>query len=128
MHTSKKILVLDDDVDIGQMLQMMLEFKGYQVLAITRTDQLLPALNENQYDLLILDMLIGAENGCDVCRMLKSNPEFSGLPVLLFSALPDARASAMNAGANDFIAKPFEMQLMYDKLKTMMDAEIAGKL
>ena len=120
MNNEQHILVIDDDDDIGLMLKMLLEFKGYRVTVLTRADKIMSVLEKSTFDLLILDMLIAGENGCDVCRMLKADPAFSHLPILLFSALPAARALAMEAGADNFIAKPFEMKAMHEKLVSML--------
>lgn len=115
------ILVVDDDADIGTMLKMMLEFKGYGVMLINRADKTFEVLNQNQVDLVILDMLIAGDNGTDVCASIRNNSTTSGLPVLMISALPDARLSCIEAGANEFISKPFEMQDLLSKVQQLVN-------
>jgi DNA-binding response OmpR family regulator len=114
------IIILDDDEDIGNVLKMMLEYKGYNVTLVDRVDKVNATLATNQFQLMILDMLIAGENGCDYCRILKSGSEFSTLPVLMFSALPEGKKLAKEAGADDFISKPFQMNDMLEKVKEMI--------
>src|SRR5690349_18256330 len=108
MKHNTNILILDDDEDIGNMLKMMLEYKGYSVTLLDRVGKVNEAVFSKQhFQLLILDMLIAGDNGCDFCRELKSNSELASLPVLMFSALPEGHKMAKEAGADDFIFKPF---------------------
>lgn len=106
----KNILVTDDDADIGIMLKMMLEYKGYAVTVATSAGKAEAILAAGNIDFVILDMLIAGVNGTDVCRRIKSNNSLAQLPVIMMSALPDARQVCLEAGANDFISKPFEMR------------------
>jgi DNA-binding response OmpR family regulator len=118
VKNSTNIIILDDDEDIGNVLKMMLEFKGYNVTLLDRVGKAHKEISGNQYQLLILDMLIAGENGCDLCRDLK-NSEFANLPILMFSALPEGRKLATEAGADDFIFKPFQMNEMLEKVSDM---------
>ena len=110
MKKIANILVVDDDPDIGSMLKMMLEYKGYAVTLLSNAGKTEQQLSNQLADLVILDMLIAGTNGTDVCRSIRSNPLSADVPVLMISALPDARKVCIDAGANDFISKPFEMK------------------
>ncbi len=110
MQKVATILVIDDDPDIGKMLQMMLEYKGYTVILLNKAFTIQEILLENNINLVILDMLIGSVNGTDICKIIKNNNAIAHIPVLMISAMPHARQACIDAGANDFIAKPFEMQ------------------
>lgn len=120
MKNGSSILVVDDDQDIGTMLKMMLEYKGYAVTVINRADQTFEILSSNKIDLVILDMLIADIYGTDVCIEIRKNIATAHLPVLMISALPDARQDCLMAGANDFISKPFDMQ----EILSMVSANI----
>lgn len=117
------ILVVDDDPDIGMMLKMMLEFKGYGVTLINRAEKAYDELHRNNIQLVILDMLIAGDNGTDVCASIRKNKYTSDLPVMMISALPDARKSCIQAGANEFIAKPFEMKDLLAKVRCLIPGE-----
>ena len=121
MKKIANILVVDDDPDIGSMLKMMLEYKGYAVTLLSNAGKTEQQLSNQLADLVILDMLIAGTNGTDVCRSIKSNPLSARVPVLMISALPDARKTCIDAGANDFISKPFEMQDLLAKVSKLVD-------
>lgn len=106
---SSLILVVDDDPDISMMLKMMLEYKGYKVVTAERADEIFQAISSNSFNLIIMDMLLSGINGTDICVQLKGKENTSGIPVMMISAHPNAKELCMKAGANDFMAKPFDM-------------------
>ena len=117
------ILVVDDDPDIGIMLKMVLEFKGYGVTLINRAEKTYDVLHRNNIQLVILDMLIAGDNGTDVCASIRKDEYTSNLPVMMISALPDARLGCIQAGANEFISKPFEMQDLLSKVQQLINGK-----
>jgi DNA-binding response OmpR family regulator len=121
MEKKANILVVDDDPDIGSMLKMMLEYKGYSVTLLRNAGQTEHQLINQATDIVILDMLIAGLNGTDVCRGIRNNPACADVPVLMISALPDARKICIDAGANDFISKPFEMELLLTKVNNIIN-------
>lgn len=118
---NKKILVVDDDSGIGEMLQTLLEFYGYEVTVTARPEETEELILKKQIDLVLLDMLISGVNGTDVCTRLRNNPKTTGVPVLMMSALHDAGEKCREAGANDFIAKPFEMEELTSKIGEVLE-------
>jgi len=116
MDKVKKVLVADDDPAILDVMRMMLEFEGYEVTttpngaAILQMDSGLP-------DLLLLDIWMSGTDGREVCRKLKLNEKTKNIPVVLVSAIKDIEHSAREAGADDFIAKPFEMNELLQKIE-----------
>ncbi len=120
MKKKGSILVVDDDPDIGTMLKMMLEYKGYAVTLLSNAGQTVQILGNGVTDIVILDMLIAGINGTDICRSIRSNPLSATIPVLMISALSDARNTCIDAGANDFIAKPFEIEEILAKVNNLV--------
>ena len=110
MAENTRILVVDDDSGIGEMLKTLLEFYGFEVTVSEKPDETEEIIKEKNIDLVMLDMLISGVNGTDVCARLRQNEATSEIPILMMSALHDAGIKCKNAGANDFIAKPFEME------------------
>lgn len=106
----KRILVVDDDPDIRTMIKIMLEFKGYSVVAIERGETSEELLLTKKFGLVVMDMLLSGMNGVDICRRIKQNGSLSHIPIVMISAHPNAKAICLEAGADDFIAKPFDMQ------------------
>lgn len=121
MKQAPLILVVDDDEEIGTMLKMMLEHKGFSVTVCRRAEQTEETLKNNDVDLIILDMLIGGIKGTDVCMSLKNNVSYSHLPIMIMTALPDAEILSRSAGADDFLAKPFEMETMILKINQLLN-------
>ena len=121
MNRSARILVIDDDPDIGVMIKMMLEYKGYFVSVAVRADQAEEMIVEESFDLLIMDMLLSGTNGIDLCSDLKKNPKTAHLPVIMISAHPNAKEICLQAGADEFIAKPFDMQEILSKIQQLVN-------
>lgn len=119
MIKGHSILVVDDDQDIGAMLKMMLEYKGYTVTLLSNAAQTEQVLSKQMTEVIILDMLIAGFNGTDICRSLRLNPLYTHIPILMISALPDARKTCIEAGADDFISKPFDIDELLTKVHTL---------
>lgn len=120
MEEKVRVLVVDDDSGIGEMLKTLLEFYGYEVTVTEKPEETEDLIQQENIDLVMLDMLISGVNGTDVCARLRKNPETADIPVLMMSALHDAGEKCKNAGANDFIAKPFEMEDLIGKMQMML--------
>lgn len=116
MEKKAKILVVDDDSGIGEMLKTLLEFYGYEVEVTEKPEEAERIIIERKMDLVMLDMLISGVNGTDVCARLRQNQATAHIPILMMSALHDAGEKCRKAGANDFIAKPFEMDDLITKI------------
>lgn len=118
-RSKKKILVADDDLAILDVLKMFLEDVGYQV-EVTGDGALLQAFQDGQADLLLLDVWMSGWNGRDICIYLKSRKTTKQLPIILFSANKGIETIARSAGADDFLAKPFELDELLDKLERFL--------
>ncbi len=113
--TSNRILVVDDDPDIGMMLKIMLEFHGYSVDVTTKAITAEDIMKAGDFNLLIMDMLLSGVNGIDICARIKKDAQLSSLPVIMISAHPNAKEICLNAGADDFVSKPFDMEELLSK-------------
>jgi len=116
MEKAKKIMIADDDPGILDALGIMLEFEGYHVTSINNGTALLN-MESDLPDLLLLDIWMSGTDGRDICRLLKQNKKTCMLPIVLISASNDIERSARAAGADDFIAKPFEINDLLEKIK-----------
>jgi DNA-binding response OmpR family regulator len=103
------ILIVDDNEEILSTISIILNRKAYQVSAKDRIENFEQTIEELSPDLILLDKNLGWADGCDLCKTIKSNKRFSAIPVIMFSAYYKKREECMNAGADDFIQKPFEM-------------------
>ena len=125
MEQKAKILVVDDDSGIGEMLKTLLEFYGFRVVVTEQPEETEEIILNKKIDLVMLDMLISGVNGTDVCARLRENKATANIPVLMMSALHDAGEKCRNAGANDFIAKPFEMDDLIEKIDKVLKQQSA---
>lgn len=111
----KRILVIDDDADIALVLASMVEDAGYQVTTIDRGDYLEQI---DQFDagalpdLILLDMLLSGQDGRQIARRLKGQATTRRIPIVMLSAHPDAQREALDAGADAFLAKPFDLDAL----------------
>lgn len=115
----KKIFIADDDAAIVDATSLMLELMGYEV-AFTLDGTTVSESMQSSPDLLILDIWLSGIDGRDICRQLKADPKTQNIPVLMISASREIKASALASGADDFMAKPFEMQLLLDKIDSLI--------
>ena len=119
-----KILIADDDAAIVDALGYMLEDEGYAVVKVTNTDILASAKRELP-DLVLLDIWMSGRDGRIICRALKQHPSTSHIPILMVSAHHDGPAIAREAGADGFVAKPFEIDDLLAKVAALTEAGIA---
>ena len=108
---AKKILVVDDDPDILDALRFMLEDSGYEVKTTEKGEYVenLHDTNGGLPDVIILDVLLSGKDGRLICQKLKSQEETQRIPIIMISAHPNAKQSVSAVGADDFMAKPFDM-------------------
>src|SRR5689334_2447438 len=104
----KKIVIADDDNDILEVINLILNVKGYDVQTEKNAENLLH-MKENLPDLLLLDIWMSGVDGRDICRQLKNRSETRDLPVIMLSANIDIQKMSMDCGATDYLAKPFDI-------------------
>lgn len=112
----KKILVADDDPAIVDSIKIMLELYDYDVTT-TVNGNTIYKLESDFPDLLILDIWMSGQDGRDICKYLKNNPFTKHIPIIMFSASRDIIQSTKEAGADDFIAKPFQIEELLQKVE-----------
>jgi DNA-binding response OmpR family regulator len=119
----KKIMIADDDPGIVDAVEMLLEFEGYAVTSTVDGATVLD-MKDQLPDLLLLDIWMSGEDGRDICKQLKSNSLTKNIPVIMISASRDIKSSALAAGADDFIAKPFEMDELLKKIESLTTTQL----
>lgn len=120
MQQEVDILLLDDDKDICVMVEAILTFAGHRVQSCSIPDQLPGLLAAAAPRLLLMDMLLSGTDGRDVCRQLKTKQVMPQLKIIMMSAHPDADKSCREAGADDFIPKPFDMDFFIEKVNRQL--------
>ena len=115
----KRIIITDDDPGIQDIFKIMLERAGYEVEVVSNGVDML----ENHFnvpDLFILDKQLSGVDGVSVCKHLKKQKKTMKIPVIMVSANPNIHKLAIEAGADDYLEKPFEMSNFLDKVKTYL--------
>lgn len=112
-----KILVADDDPGIVESLQLMLEDAGYEV-ATTVDGETVYKMEKEFPDLLLLDIWMSGQDGRQICKFLKKRKHTKHIPIIMISANKDTEQIARDAGADDFLPKPFEMDDLLNKVKS----------
>lgn len=100
-----KLLVIDDDTAVTDLLSLLLKSQGFEVFATNNSSDGLSMIREMQPDLVILDLMMPEMDGWEVCRSVR---QFSQIPIIILSALndPSMIASVLDAGADDYLTKP----------------------
>ncbi|NLH48867.1 MAG: response regulator [Myxococcales bacterium] len=123
---AKRILVVDDDRNIGQILHASFTSKGYETIVSRNGEDAIAKFGETPPDLVLLDVLLPKMNGWEVCRKLKSTDHGAKIPVILMSAVYKnykMQQDAINKyGADDFVEKPFQLSKLLDKIEEMIGA------
>jgi DNA-binding response OmpR family regulator len=112
----KRILVVDDDPDILEFLQIILEEEGYAVVTSDKGEYLEQLHNGGLPHLILVDVLLSGKDGREIVKYLKSLQETKHIPIIMFSAHPSAEETARQAGADDFLAKPFNIDDLLAKI------------
>jgi DNA-binding response OmpR family regulator len=117
------ILVVDDEDDIREMLLMVLENAGMNVIAVSTAEQAQKSLEEAAVDLLVLDWMLPGISGIEMTRRLKSDPRYSALPIILLTARvgKSDRIRAFEVGVNDYITKPFSPKDLIIRIKSVIN-------
>ncbi len=114
----KKVLVVDDDDSIRTVVSFTLEQAGYAVETAANGDSCLEKVYDFQPDLILLDLMMPMVDGWEVLKLLQSNPETEGIPVILLTAKGEVhdKMFALQQGAVDYITKPFVKRELLDRI------------
>jgi len=117
---AKRILIADDDPAIVESTKLILEEFGYDV-DTTVDGETIYKMEKNFPDLLLLDIWMSGQDGRKICKYLKAEETTKHIPIIMISASRDVKESAKKAGADDFIAKPFELEDLVTLVKKYAD-------
>lgn len=122
-----KLLVIDDDSAVTELLSLLLKSHGYDVTAVNSGPEGIDFLREKKADLIILDLMMPDMDGWEVCREVR---KFSNVPIIVLSALNDPAmiASILDAGADDYLTKPASSSVMVAHIKQLVRRTATGSL
>ena len=117
-----KILVVDDEINITQILEFSIGAEGYEVISAQNGEEAIDKARREQPDLIILDIMMPIIDGYEACRILKANPLTKNIPVVLLTAKGrdiDKRLG-YEVGATDYIIKPFSPNKLVDRIHELL--------
>lgn len=123
MEKEKKILVVDDDRAILEMLAEVLSYYGYEVSTLARAELVFERINEYHPDLILMDIMLAGMDGRTICRAIKSVDDVANIPIILISATENGASCLNREGApDDFVQKPFDVNFLIEKIEHQLAA------
>jgi two-component system alkaline phosphatase synthesis response regulator PhoP len=122
LMSSEKVLVVDDEENIRELVKYNLEREGYRVTTVGSGEEALQQVVSNQPDLIILDLMLPGIDGLDVCRKLKNNSKTTHIPIVMLTVKGEESdiVIGLELGADDYIAKPFSPKVLLARIKAVL--------
>jgi DNA-binding response OmpR family regulator len=122
-----KILVIDDDSAVTDLLAVLLRSQGFEVVATNSSTEGLNLVRSAQPELIILDLMMPEMDGWEVCRSVRT---FSQVPIIVLSALndPSMVASVLDSGADDYLTKPTPSRILVAHINRLLRRNMTGSL
>jgi DNA-binding response OmpR family regulator len=124
MVARKKVMVVDDEPRICQLLKIKLGISGYEVVTTTNGADAIELAQTENPDVILLDVLMPGVSGMDILDRVR---KFSRVPIIVFTGRPEIAQIAMQFGADDYIAKPFDPDLLVEKIKRVLGVRLSIK-
>ncbi|HQB12680.1 MAG TPA: response regulator [Candidatus Omnitrophota bacterium] len=120
----KRILFVDDEVDVQKVAVFRLRKAGYEVVTAVNSDEALDWIQKERFDLIFLDLRLPGISGAEICKKIKSDENLKKTPVILFTAsVRNLPLLTKEVGADDFLIKPFETEQLLEKVKNAIFKE-----
>lgn len=122
MEEKKKILIVEDERKLARFIELELEHEGYEADTVNDGQTAIMSIMNNQYDAVILDLMIPVIDGMEVCRRVR---KFSGVPIIMLTARDAVKdkVTGLDVGANDYMTKPFQMEELLARLRVVFRQE-----
>jgi len=120
---SKRLLVIDNDAEVLNMMQEALEYEGFEVKIQADTKQVFEIIEDYKPDLILIDYILDGINGGETCHQIKVNPVTSHIPVVIVSAYSKVILSLGNYHSDAFLAKPFDLEELVHLVNQLLSGE-----
>ena len=119
---SSKVLIVEDELDIGRLLYMQVENMGYQAEHVSSGEEALALLNRNHYDLMLLDWMLPGLSGIEIAQLVRKMDSMKNLAILMLTAKSDPEniVEGLEAGADDYISKPFSTEILKARMGSLI--------
>ncbi len=117
---AKRILVLDDNQDILDIVHETLTYEDFEVQGTSRSDAVIAMAETFNPDLVILDYRVAGVNGGELCLQIKSHPQFKDVPVIIYSAYVNNKNELLAYGCDAIINKPFDLTELVEKVNNLL--------
>jgi DNA-binding response OmpR family regulator len=126
---TRKILIVDDEPNIVAAVEFLLRRKGHEVLVARNGDEALLLVAASTPDLVLLDVMMPAKSGYEVCKRLRERPEWQGIKIIILSAKGrDAEVSkGLSLGADIYVTKPFSTRDLMSKIDALLESSSARR-
>ncbi len=126
---TKKILVVDDEPDLVELVSYNLRKEGFKVSSSSNGEDALEKVRKDGYDLLILDLMLPGIQGAELCRMLRSDPKTEALPIIMLTAKGELadKIRGLETGADDYMTKPFSPKELVARVNAVL-RRMSGRL
>lgn len=123
-----KILIVDDDTGLTQLLQLVFESRGFWVTTAYDGEEALKALKTDLPEVIVLDLMMPGIGGLEVCKQIRQDPRTSHLPIIVLSAMPNesAHQEALDAGANQYLIKPIRPSDLIRRIREVVTSKEAS--
>ena len=121
VDTSKRtVLIVDDDEDLLILIQHALSVEGFDPICSPNGVNIVSIVDRKHPDAILLDIHMNGRDGVEICKQLKSNPETSSTPIIMFSANDNIKAISQECGADGYIKKPFNSNHFREVLRSVL--------
>ncbi|TAN44427.1 MAG: response regulator transcription factor [Nitrospirae bacterium] len=119
---NRKILIVDDEADIVELVSYNLKKEGFEVEAALDGEEALKKINADTYTLLVLDLMLPGIQGMELCRIIRNNPKTNKLPIIMLTAKGEEldRVLGLEIGADDYMTKPFSPRELAARIKAVL--------
>lgn len=115
-----KIVIVDDDPQMGHLLRVLFELEGFEVVITQRYPDILPTIQQAQPDAVLMDVRVQGQETLGLVRQMRQEPDLTDIPVVMTSGM-DYQKQCLEAGANSFILKPFIPDEMVQTIGTLLN-------
>lgn len=127
--SKKRILIVEDEEDILELVRYNLAREGYQVAGMTSGEAALKAIKSEPYDLIVLDLMLPGIDGLEVAKVLKQDAKTNNIPIIMLTAKGEESdiVSGLELGADDYITKPFSPRILIARIRAVLRRKLTDR-